>query len=324
VSRYRDQVAAALGAVTIRGTDRYTWLGRRSHAPSHGLDVPARRAYLLHCLRQELYWSFYCRGGIVPSRWGEPEPVGWDVRLARAVAAANTGRGRDARWTIVRVEGEEAVIASAGVRARAPVGACRAANGALKPGVAVSVPALREPSLLSPGFLTVVGDAGEAGDTGVVRVYWHLTATGAPVLVRAITASLNRERVPFRLKVADHPLRFDRCDAGVLYLPAPGFAALRRQVAAIAEEHARWLRPSVPVFTLPFAPGVGLAEGGSAPQSFGERRCAQLADGIVEAHDQGARRDGARLAVVAARLARDGVQIDAPYLEPSLAGRHVL
>jgi hypothetical protein len=27
---------------------------------------------------------------------------------------------------------------------------------------------------------------------------------------------------------------------------------------------------------------------------------------------------------VAARFAEEGVQIDAPYLEPSLAGRHVL
>ena len=31
-----------------------------------------------------------------------------------------------------------------------------------------------------------------------------------------------------------------------------------------------------------------------------------------------------RLAAVAARFAEAGVPIDAPYLEPSLAGRHVL
>jgi len=325
VSQYRDQVADALGAVSIRGPDRYAWLGRLSRAPRQALDAPARRAYLLHCLREELYWSFYCRGAVVQARWGEPAPPGWDARLAAAIGAADAGIGRrDTRWTLERVVGEEAVLTSAGVRVRAPAASCEAEQGVLKPGVAVTVPAPREPSALSPGFLTLVGDAGDEGGTGVVRVYWHVTHAGAPVLVRTLTATLNRATVPFRLKVADHGLRFDRCDAGVLYLPTAHFTTLRDRLAATARELARWLRPAVPAFTLPLAPGVGLAEGNAAGQSFGERRCAQLADGILEAHEQGAAGDAARLEAIAARLARDGVDIDAPYREPTLAGPHAL
>jgi hypothetical protein len=279
----------------------------------------------LRCLREELYWSFYCRGGAVPARWGEPVPAGWDVRLAQAIGAADAGVGRrDARWTLVRLIGEEAVLASGGVRVRAPLASCQAAHGVLKPGDAVSVPAPREPSRLSPGFFTMIGDAGGEGDGGVVRVYWHVTHAGAPILVRALTASLNRAAVPFRLKVADHALRFDRCDAGVLYLPAAHFGPLRQRLAATARELARWLRPAIPVFTLPLAPGVGLAEGNAEAQSFGERRCAQLAEGILEAHEHGAEGNAARLGAVAGRLALDGVDIDAPYREPTLGGPHVL
>ena len=76
--------------------------------------------------------------------------------------------------------------------------------------------------------------------------------------------------------------------------------------------------------TLELAPGVGLAEDGGRRESFGARRCALLADAIVRAHAHGVTEAEARLAAVAARFAEDGVRIDAPYLEPSLAGRHVL
>ena len=45
---------------------------RRSTPSSTG---PGAARYLVSCLREELYWSFYCHGRPVPARWGEPEPV---------------------------------------------------------------------------------------------------------------------------------------------------------------------------------------------------------------------------------------------------------
>ena len=48
------------------------------------------------------------------------------------------------------------------------------------------------------------------------RVYWNVTSTGAPALVAEVTARLNASGSPFRLKVADHRFRLDRCDAAVL------------------------------------------------------------------------------------------------------------
>jgi class II lanthipeptide synthase len=332
MSRYRDQVAAALGAVTIRGPTQYAWLGHASLPLAAylaaELDEPGRRRYLVSCLREELYWSFYCHGRPVPARWGEPEPMSADPSLAAALSQANAGRGGwEPGWTIEHLDDDEAVVAAWRLRMRVPLDDCRALGGAMLPGTAVSVRMPKELPALSPGFFTVIGEAAAdlAASEGSVRVYWNIARAGAPALVGTLTSRLNAECVPFRLKVADHPFRLDRCDAAILYLPGDAFRALGRMLRAVAADLAAQLRPQIPAFTLELAPGVALAEDdGGGGESFGVRRCTLLADGIVRAHAQGIMGAGARLDAVAARFAEDGVRIDAPYLEPSLAGRHVL
>jgi hypothetical protein len=158
----------------------------------------------------------------------------------------------------------------------------------------------------------------------VVRAYWNVSADGAPELVAGLASRLNERRAQFRLKVADHPFRFMRCDAAVLYLPGDAFPALREPLREVAAALGPRLGPELPAFTLELAPGVGLAEDSRDGQSFGARRCQLLADGILRAHEQGITATAAQVDAVAERFAEDGVQIDAPYLEPSLAGRHVL
>jgi HopA1 effector protein family len=330
VSRYRDQVAAALGAVTIRADTRYSWLGRASRPleayVAAELDEPRRRSYLVSCLREELYWSFYCHGRPVPARWGGPEPMSADPKLAAALSQANSGRGGwELGWTVERLDGEEAVVANSRLRVRVRVGDCRALGGAIRRGAAVSVRMPNELPALSPGFFTVVSDAADlATAESIVRVYWNITPAGAPALVGTLSSRLNSERVPFRLKVADHPFRLDRCDAAILYLRGDVFREMHDALRTVATTLAAQLRPQIPAFTLELAPGVALAEDYGSGESFGVRRCALLADGIVRAYAQDITRADARLDAVAARFADDGVRIDAPYLEPSLAGRHVL
>jgi hypothetical protein len=159
---------------------------------------------------------------------------------------------------------------------------------------------------------------------GVLRAYWHVTAAGAPALMAALTARLNTRRVPFRLKVADHPARLDRCDGAVLYLPGAGLAAVRATLLEVAAALAPRLRPAVPAFTLELAPGLGLAEHDGGAESFGTRRCRLLAEAILRAHARGIVSVDERIAVVSERFAEEGIRIDAPYREPRLAGRHAL
>ncbi len=330
MSRYRDQVAAALRAVKICGPTQYAWLGRRSRPiPAYlaaELAESEGRDYLVACLREELYCSFYCHGRPVPARWGEPEPSFADRRLVAAMSQANTGRGSwEPGWKVQRIDSELAVVASARLRARLPIGDCRASSGAVRPGAAVSVRVPNELPELSPGFYTIVSDAPQPAPSGsAVRVYWNITRTGAPALVATLASRLNGEGLPFRLKVANHPYRLQRCDAAVLYLGADVFRASRATLTEAAATLAGRLGRQTPALTLELAPGVGLAEDPAEGESFGVRRGAMLADGSVRAHARALTDLGARVDEVAERFAEDGVLIDAPYLEPALEGRHVL
>jgi HopA1 effector protein family len=331
VNRYRKQVAAALDAVAILSPTRYAWLGRaRQPLPASieaEMDESERRNYLVSCLVDELYRSFYCHGGPVSARWDETGPASADPWLIEAISQANSGHGTwEHGWKVERLDGDEAVVATGRLRARVPMSDCRAPVGQMGPGAAVDVRVPKELPELSPGFYMAVSDAPADPATwaSTVRVYWNVARAGTPELVRAVTSHLNGEGMPFRLKVADHPFRLERCDAAVLYLQGEIFRKLRaalREVAAVLAVH---LRPRIPAFTLELAPGVGLAEDTGDGESFGERRCAVLADGIIRAHERGIVHAAARVETVAARFAEDGVLIDAPYLQPSLDDRHVL
>jgi hypothetical protein len=290
------------------------------------MDESEGHGYLITCLREELYYSFFCHGHPVPARWGEPQPLSGDPWLGEALSQANTGHGSwEPGWKIESSENEEALVATRLLRARVPLVDCRAPRS-LRPGAMVSVRLPKEFPERSPGFYTAVGDAPAdlATSEGIVRVYWNISAPGAAGLVRTLTARLNAQRVAFWLKVADHHVRLTRCDAAVLYVRSDTFQELGELLRDIAGTLTPHLRPQVPAFTLELAPGVGVAEDVGAAESFGVRRCALLADGIVRAHSGGLRDTAARLAQVEARFAEDGVRMDAPYLETSLAGRHVL
>ena len=126
------------------------------------------------------------------------------------------------------------------------------------------------------------------------------------------------------MKVADHPARIDRCDAAVLYLPADRFQQVRAGLLEVAEGLGPRLRPAIPAFTLELTAGVGLAEDDGGAKSFGTRRSELLASGIVRAHARGLTRISDRLDAVEERFGEDGVELGAPYLEPSFEGRHVL
>jgi hypothetical protein len=328
---YHEQVAAALTVVRVRGPTRYEWMGRISRPLPSALDAELndseRRTYLVSCLREELYSSFYCRGEPVPARWGEREPPFADRWLVSALSEANAGRGSWAPgWTVQRLEADEVVVADDHLRLRVALSDCRVAAGEVRPDAAVSVRLPKELPELTPGFYTALSEAPSDRDSlgSLVRVYWNVAAADAPDLVRKLTSRLNGRGVPFRLKVADHPFRFTRCDATVLYLQGDTFGSLRPGLEQVAQSMGARLRPRIPAFALRFSPGVGLAEDNADGESFGERRCALLADGIVRAYEQGIRPADARVEAVIARFAEDGVRIDAPYLEPSLAGRHVL
>jgi hypothetical protein len=175
---------------------------------------------------------------------------------------------------------------------------------------------------LSPGFYMALGDndiEDETSEGTVVRFYWHLTPISAVPFVGQATPLLNQSALPFRLKVLNDPVRFNRCDAGVVYVRKRDYAPAADLLCQVYRGIASDLLPPTPAFSKRLAPGLGLAEDPGEVASFGEDRCRLLADGIIRAHEQGRRSVADRLEAVADRFVEAGLSLEQPFLN---AGSH--
>jgi len=320
---YREQIEAVVAATTIRGRLRYAWFGRPSRPPAaavrRALSPDAQRAYLRSQLQGHLYEAFYTQGGAEPGERpvAGPLPRG-SAGFVAALSAANTGRGFWAEgWAVRAVEGDVLIVDRDGLSVAVRPGAQVAvAEAARRIGGQVRVRIPKELPSVSPGFFMVLGDEPLAEDAPLVRLYWHLTADGATVLVREVTEALNATGIPFRLKALNDPSRYTRCDAGVVYLRRDDYPRAAERLENVYPMVAPYLRPRTPAFTKPLAPGLGLAEDPEGATSFGLHRCDLLADGLLEAH--AARKQGVRerLEMVEARFARAEITLERPYLNP--------
>jgi hypothetical protein len=324
-NHYEDQVVAAVRAVSIRSPVAYSWFGQPSEswprAVRSALPPPVAREYLLHALQSRLYQDFYCKGGATPA---EPNPFASvhtaDVVFVALLSAANLGQGRrEQGWVVHTMEADEVVVHKNGLSLWVRRNDCLTPDSeVLSPGASVSLCVPKELPDRAPGFYTVLGNeetsAGEDG--GVVRLYWNLNADGAAEFVRSVTTLLNETGVPFHLKIVDHPERFTRCDAAVLYLPRASYHAIAELLPRIYYEIAQYLKPATPVFAKELAPGLGLAEDPSNGDSFGWNRCRMLADALIRAYEQGLKSESERVKAVAERFSAEGIGLDMPYLNP--------
>lgn len=326
MNEHRRRLADALRALAVTPT-AYSWFGRRSRplppdlAAAVGPD--AARATLVASLQGELYRSFYTQGRAVPESPQRDAPARPDPGFAATLSDGNAGAGGwQPGWRVQAWEGATVVVVRDGLAVRAPAADCRADGRRPAPGAPVSVRRPKELGTASPGFYVALGD--RRPDPGVeLRVYFHLTAAGAAVLVAACTRVLNAAEMPFALKVVDRPGGFTRCDAAVLYLQPGGFERARPSLARVVAACAPHVRPGVPAFTQALAPGIALAE--HQPElgaSFGASRCRLVAEAVVRARELGARGLDERLEVVARRFAERGLDLDRPHLAPGSVAAH--
>lgn len=320
---HRASLRAAIDAVEICSATVHSWLGVRSPALppqlAEDLDAETAREYLVHRLGLDLYVGFYCPGRPVPvprvpydSGIGSPE-------LVQALMAANDGGGCwEPAWRVHAVGSGELWVARGELRFRARRDQVRAGDGrSLAPGVAVQVHHPKELLRRSPGFYMALANVALPEDEPVLRLYWNLDVEGAVAFVAAGTRVLNRHGVPARLKVINDSASYRyRCDAGVLYIPRRAFDALHPLVAGLHKTLRRHLGRAVPALTKPLAHGLGLAEDTARGDSFGQHRCALIAEGLVRAHELGAVTPAARAEQVEACFVAHGIDPAAPYLAP--------
>ena len=325
------RIAAAIDALTPTS---FRFAGRPfQHAPQPGEAPPAEGAAppVVALLQNTFYQYCYVRrfrGALVDP----PYAAHADDDLLPLLSRANPGRERwEPGWTVSQILQTGQVIATRHGATRflwPGEFVIRDAPG-MQPrvGVQVSVFAPRESSTLQPGFYHVFGEAtaDQDAELDLVRLYWHVTDAGAPVLVRHLAGALNRYGVPFRFKTLAHRAAYVRADAAVLYINRRYFRlAAELVLEEVQPRLAGMVRDETPLFALPLGPGLSAAEDPETGESFGMSRCRVLAEGLWQAHTGGITAPPARLAAVAEHFAKSGVDLERPHLNAGSAFRYEL
>ena len=147
----------------------------------------------------------------------------------------------------------------------------------------------------------------------LIRLYWNVSASGAPALLASITGELNRFQVPFSFKCLHRAVEYFRLDSAVLYLHRHYWPIASRLLPRIHRHNAAELGSDGPPLTKPLAPGLNLAEDPGGGASFGMHRCRILARAVRELRF----RPGADVfEEVSRQFSAAGLRLDAPFLNP--------
>jgi hypothetical protein len=134
--------------------------------------------------------------------------------------------------------------------------------------------------------------------------------------MREVTSASNRARLPFRLKMVDHPARFTRCDSIIFYIDKSNYVSAREIFEKSYPKFRSYLKNGTPVFTKPISFGLGIAEDPPSGISFGLHKCKILAEGIVRAYEQHKTKLNERLEVVVHCFVENKINLERPYLNP--------
>jgi hypothetical protein len=324
MNSYIKQIKAVIRATRICSSISYSWFGKLSHPLSRTLKrvftPEAARSYLLFNLQGQIYDDFYCQGyATLPNQELVGTPLVGIMPFVRELSTANTGTGCwENGWLIRRFEEDKAVLFKEGLELWVHAEECKLAPDKSSMPMTASLRLPKELLNFSPGFYIALSDKefNEDKSQTLVRLYWNLTSEGAVHFVRSVTSKLNKNGLPFKLKIVNDPLRYTRCDVAILYIHKTDYLIIGQILAKLYPKVSKYLKNSVPALTKPLAPGIGLAEDPEQGLSFGMHRSKLLADGIIRAYEQGKKSLHERLQVVEERFAEDGIDLEKPYLNP--------
>lgn len=171
---------------------------------------------------------------------------------------------------------------------------------------------------MSGNFYVAVGNAGTASDDRpTLEICFHVSPIGALALMRHLTVELNRQHIPFSLKMISDGEEDGRYDAATLYLERHFYVVLRPILKIFYTENRSHFYSAVPLMMKPIAPGIGLAEE-PEEETFGIHRCQIIADALLEIEEQQINQPQniaeRRLAAIAQRFLEQGINWRYPYL----------
>lgn len=319
---FLDAVQRLVAAFEPEGATAFTLFGRRievddTGAPPNGsVFSPETRQRLEDALYDEVHCREAMPRAAVPAAPEYHDYLG-ARRFVERLSAANGGVGGwQSGWTLRdRAGAEHAIVERYGVRFFAGPDDVLPADAA--PGAQVHVRVPKEYRELIPGFYMAVGNALDDMDWGsAVRLYWHVTFAGAVPLTECLTRTFNEGGVPFRFKLLSDPRSYVRVDSAVLYLTGESYVHGRPLVERIHRAIRSSLAPALSPFVKPLAEGLGVAEDPGSEMSYGQHRCRLLASALDTPAYAAASTVPERVALVLARLRRDGLDPDAIHLRP--------
>lgn len=258
-----DALGDVLRAVSLDADGRLSWLGR-----------PIARERFAGVL----YSRWYVRGGVTPLHERGPASAA-DAELELRDKLERPHRSRRRSVSLPLLDGARGghVLDLDGV----PVWAATAAR-AVDRSLRVQVPASLPDAL--PGFLLVHGASGAVDDSARrIRLYLNLGPGEALEVNRRLAAALDATGASYTYKVLSELAGYPRTDAFVLYAQDLLAADLAAGVLDVLGGLPGPGRGATPPFARRLADGVAVAEDPpERSRSFGQLRCEQLADALLD------------------------------------------
>lgn len=295
-----------------------------------------QQKYLSLQLRSFLYGIYYngsMQSSLAPDAEGNGVPLdlenntvlGIDVAFYQRLHNSNCGQGYfDPGWSVLKQESDGSLAVSKGglrlyvQRDKHLQPSQQVAN--VGDSVAVRMPKNRVQS----GFYMAVSNVGfsrieDANSHSVtVRIYFNFTPDGAVALMGSLTRQLNEMAIPFSFKVLYNPKDYQRYDSGVLYFDKRDYEAVAQVVKSVYTQQRSHFKLEIPLFTMQLAPGLGLAEEPdnkfAQQESFGMNRSQIVANGLLEAWQQGENSPKERIMAILGQFSRLGIDLQRPYL----------
>ena len=251
-------------------------------------------------------------------RFPDSSPLASGPSIIEELARANTSQaGWDASWQVEEAAADGRVLGHRpGARRWFEPGEYLSLSGpGHRPGAGdpIRVHVARESQTLQDAFYYAFGETvnRHGPRNGGLRIYWNVQQAGAAPLMAALTRHFNRFQIPFRFKCVHRAGHFARLDAAVLYLDRSYWAFAAPVLRHIVDDVGEGLAAGTPLFARPLAPGLALAEDPPGGSSFGQHRCALLAEAI-ERCPAGSAED--RWSALEERFQARGLRLDRPYL----------
>jgi hypothetical protein len=248
--------------------------------------------------------------------------LGVDLEFYNRIHTSNNGQGYfEPGWVILKEEEDGSLVVKKG-GLKLHIEHDRHLQPVQQDAVIGDTVAIKMPkNCMQNGFYVSVGNARtnlHKDGSGLVRIYFNLTPDGAVAVMGSLTQQLNEQNIAFDFKVLYNPQDYQRHDSGVLYFDKSSYELVHQVLQQIYQEHQQHFKTEVPLFTLQLAPGLALAEEPDQKfaerESFGMNRCQIIANGLLEAWNQGKNSSDEKMQLIFEQFVLSGIDLNHTHL----------